>query len=389
MSQDQFIRVVSQTTTGAVGALPRSIVVASRETISGFTPDVNSGLVKITSALVDTFNEENPTAYGFKKALQTAFAYAGTTEIYLLSTSGVALTADMIAKANYNPRAWSFFNVASQTNGLDDEATFLADCLVAATWCTPARRKVFFHSFTVEAGEYGESLPAALTLGGNLTDKARTKSIITNRYDEVDEYTNVYHNPLLAALVFCLYGGSVARSLGSLSDAHDFTDVAGDTYSAAFRATLEANSLAQYNGAKDQGGSLFVYDTQINDDVNPPLTPQLESIIAEDYIDDYVPIFVRNNLQAAGKTGVEASYKGLLEIYGLTNSALQNMWKVGAIQTGAEGQADYVLILKTLAEIDALDPAWRSSGVIPIGAITANIAAYKALHYATLSFNYN
>lgn len=389
MAQDQFIRVVSQTTTGQVGALPRSIVVASREAISGFDPDTNSGLVKITSALVDSFNEENPTAYGFKKALQTAFAYSGTTEIYLLSTNGVALTAEMIAKANYSPRAWSFFNVASQTNGLDDEATFLADCLVAATWCTAARRKVFFHSFTVEAGEYGETLPAALQLGGNLTDKARTKSIITNRYDEADEYTNVYHNPLLADLVFCLYGGSIARSLGSLSDAHDFADVAGDTFSATFRATIEANSLAQYNGAKDQGGSLFVYDTQMNDDVNPPLTPQLESIIAEDYIDDYVPIFVRNNLQAAGKTGVEASYKGLLEIYGLTNSALQNMWKGGAIQTKADGTADYVLILKTLAEIDALDPAWRSSGVIPIGAIVANIAAFKALHYATLSFNYN
>lgn len=391
MSQPTFIRVISQSTTGALGSLPRSIVVAGREPIVGsIEPDANSGLYKITSALVDTFKEENPSAYGFIKALETAFAFIGTTEIYLLSTQGVALTSDMLDDANYNPRAWSFLNVCSKTNGLDDEAEFLADCLVAATWTTAAKRKVFFHSFTVEAGEYGESLPAALTLGGSLTTKPRTKSIITNAYDALDEYgNNVYHNPLLAALVFCLYGGSIARSLGSLSDAHDFALVDGDTYSAAFRATIEANSLAQYNGAKDQGGSKFVYDTFLNDDANPPTTKQLETIIAEDYIDDYVPISVRNALQGAGRTGVEASYKGLLEIYTLTNTALNAMWKSGVIQTKADGTADYTLTLKTLAEIDALNPAWRSQGIIPVGAIVGQIRAYGAIHYANILFNYN
>lgn len=390
MSQPTFIRVISQSTTGALGALPRSIVVAGREAITGsIEPVANSGLYKITAALVDTFKEENPTAYGFIKALETAFGFIGTTEIYLLSTQGVALTSTMLDTANYNPRAWSFLNVASQTNGLDDEATFLADCLVAATWCTAARRKVFFHSFTVEAGEYGETLPAALQLEGNLTTKPRTKSIITNAKEAVDEYTDVYHNPLLADLVFCLYGGSIARSLGSLSDAHDFAGVDGDTYSAAFRATIEANSLAQYNGAKDQGGSKFVYDTFLNDDVNPPTSKQLETIIAEDYIDDFVPISVRNALQGAGRTGVEASYKGLLEIYTLTNTALNALWKSGVIQTKADGTADYTLTLKTLTEIDVLNPAWRSQGVIPVGAIVAQIRAFGAIHYANILFNYN
>lgn len=390
MSQPTFIRVISQSTTGALGALPRSIVVAGREAIAGsIEPNANTGLYKITAALVSTFEEENPTAYGFIKALRTAFGFIGTTEIYLLSTQGVALTSAMLDKANYNSRAWSFLNVASQTNGLDDEATFLADCVTAATWTTAAKRKVFFHSFSVETGEYGETLPAALQLEGALTTKPRTKSLITNAHEAFDEYTDVYHNPLLAALCFCLYGGTIARSLGSLSDAHDFAEVDGDTYSAAFRATIEANSLAQYNGAKDQGGSKFVYDTFLNDDVNPPTTAQLETIIAQDYIDDFVPISVRNALQGAGRTGVEASYKGLLEIYTLTNTALNTLWKGGVIQTKADGTADYTLTLKTLAEIDALNPNWRAEGVIPVGAIVGQIRAYGAIHYANILFNYN
>lgn len=388
MSQANFVRVISSSTTGALSSLPRSIVIASRETISGFTPDANSGLVSITAATVAAFNTANPTAYGFKKALQTAFA--GSVQpsvIYLLSTAGVALNNTMLDAANYSPRSWSFLNVASQTNGLDDEATFLADCLTAANWCTAAKRKIFFHSFTVDSDT--PVLPAALQLGGSLTTQARIKSIITNAVEAVDEYTDVYCNPLLAALVFVLYGGSIARSIGSLSDAHDFPDVTTDTYSATFRATIEANSLAQYNGAKDQGGSLFVYDTQMNDDVNPATTPEIETIIAQDYIDDFVTIFVRNSLQAAGKTGVEASQKGLMEIYSLTNSALQALWQAGAILTDDAGQADYTLVLKTLAQITALDPTWQSTGIIPTGAIVAEIAAYKAIHYVTLAFNYN
>lgn len=386
MSQANFVRVISSSTTGALSSLPRAIVVVSRETISGFTPDTNSGLVAITAATVAAFNTANPTKYGFKKALQTAFAGSvQPSTIYLLSTAGVALTSAMLDKANYTPRSWSFLNVASQTNGFSDAATFTADCVVAANWATAAKRKIFFMSYSPAT----EALPAALQLGGSLTTQARIKTVITNACDAEDEYTNVYHNPLLAALVFVLYGGSIARSIGSLSDAHDFPDVSTDTFTATFRATIEANSLAQYNGAKDQGGSLFLYDTQMNDDVNPPTTPEIETIIAEDYIDDYVTIFVRNALQAAGKTGVEASQKGLTEIYSLTNSALQNLRVAGAILTNATGQADYTLILKTLAEISALDSTWQATGVIPVGAIVGLIAAYKAIHYANIAFNYN
>lgn len=387
MSQDKFIKVVSSSTTGALSSLPRDIVCVSRDTISGFTADTNSGLVKITAAQVAAFTAANPTKYGFLKFLTTAFAgSAQPNEVYLLSTGGVALTSAMLDKANYSPRSWSFLTVVSQTNGLLDTATFIADCTVCSVWATLDKHKIFFHSFSMaDAG----TLPAALLLGGALTTNARTISVITNAYDVIDAYTNVYHNPFLAALVFVLYGGSIARSIGSLSDAHDFAGVAGDTYSATTRAYIAANSLAQYNGAKDQGGSLFLYDTTMNDKVNPPTTAQVEALIAEDYIDDYVPVFVRNSLQAAGQTGVEASYKGLMQIYSLTNTALTNLWKAGTILTNTDGTPNYTLILASLAAINALDPAWQTDGMIPVGAITGQIAPFRAIHYVTIKFNYN
>jgi hypothetical protein len=391
MAQPYFIRVLSQATTGQLGSLPRSIVAVTRETIAGsFPADANSGLVKITAAQVADFKVANPTKYGMLKFLQTAFA--GTiqpNEVYILSTAGVALTSAMLDKANYSPRSWSFLTLASQTLGLDDESDYLADALTAATWTTSAKKKVFFFSFAAEETDSLITLPAALTLGGTLTTKQRTKTVVTNAKDMIDEYTPVYHNPLLAALVFCLYGGSIARSIGSLSDAHDFADVATDTFSATSRTLIESNSLCQYNGAKDQGGSLYVYDTFLNSAVNPPTTEQMEAIIAMDYIDDYVPIYVRNALSMAGETGVEASQKGLMRLYSLTDSALQNLWKAGAISTTEFNTADYTLVLKSLAEINALSPNWQTSGEIPVGAIVGQIRAYHAIHYAPILFNYN
>ena len=385
-----FISVVSTATTGALGSLPRSMVFATREVITGYTPDVNSGLITVTEDMVSAFKTANPTAYGTNQFLDTAFA--GTikdTKVYILSTggSGVILTSAMLDKANYTPRAWSFLCVGSQTNGLDDQATFLADCIVASDWCTPAKHKVFFHAFSMADGG---TLPAALLLGGDLTKNSRTISIITNAFTTMGASTDVYHNPLQAALCWSLYGGTPARSIGSLSDCHDLPGVDGDTYSAATRAYIASQSLMQYNGAKDQGGSLFCYDTYMNDDANPPTTPEIETIIAEDYIDDYVTVFVRNALQAAGQTGVEASMKGVGKIYSLVNSALQILWSLGVIQTNASGNAaDYTLIMLTKTQIDGLNPAWQSEGVIPVGSIVGQIRAYAAVHYATIQFNFN
>lgn len=390
MTNANFITVASTSTTGAVGSLPRSMIFATREVITGYTPDANSGLIMVTEAMVSAFKAANPTAYGTNQFLDTAFAGSvKDSKVYILSTggSGVALTSDMLDKANYTPRSWSFLCVGSQTNGLTDSATFLADCKVASDWCTPAKKKIFFHAFSMADGG---TLPAALLLGGDLTKNSRTISIITNAHTTLDLSTDVYHNPLQAALCWSLYGGTPARSIGSLSDCHDLPGVDGDTYSAATRAYIESQSLMQYNGAKDQGGSLFCYDTYMNDDAYPPTTPMIETIIAEDYIDDYVTIFCRNALQAAGQTGLNASMKGVGKLYSLVNAALQTLWSVGAIETNAAGNAaDYTLIMLTKSQIDALDPSWQTAGIIPVGSIVGNIRAFAAAHYATIRFNFN
>jgi len=385
-----FIQVVSQATTGALGSLPRSMVCATREAITGYTPDANSGLIRVTAAMVAAFQLANPTAYGVNQFLTEAFAGSvQPDEVYILPTGGGALTADMLTKANYSPRSWSFLTVRSADNGLTDESTFIADCVTASDWATPAKKKIFFHSFSMADGG---TLPAALLLGGDLTTNSRTKTIITNAHTTVGDGgsgdVDVYHNPLVAALCWALYGGTPARSIGSLSDCHDLPGVDGDTYSAATRAYIEGQSLAQYNGAKDQAGSLFVYDTFMNSAVNPPTTPQIEAVIAEDYIDDYVTVFCRNALQAAGQTGLEASMKGVGKLYSLVNTALGVLWSVGAISTDDTNKADYTLIMKSKSQIDGLNPSWQSEGVIPIGSIVGNIRPYSATHYATILFNF-
>jgi hypothetical protein len=394
MSASKFITITSTVTTGLIGSLPRRIVFATREIITGYTHDVHSGLIAVTSDMVTSFIAANPTALATAKFLNTAFGGSVAPDsVYILSTAGAALTSGMLDDANYVPRSWSFLNVGSQTNGLDDESTFLADCVVASNWCTDAKQKIFFHSFSmIDGGVLPDELLIAgggSGVPGDLMTQNRTISIITDAHDVIDESTDVYHNPLLAALVWVLYGGQIARSIGSLSDAHDFTGVDGDTYSAATRAYIAANSLSQYNGAKDQGGACFIYDTFFNSEVNPPTTIQLETQIAIDYINDYCVVTPRNTLIAAGRTGVPGDYTGVMEVAALTRAALDTMWKAGAILSNADGTAAFNLTVKTPSGILALNPAWQTEGVIPVGAIVATIQAYKAIHYYTINFNFN
>lgn len=393
MSNAKFITIASSVTTGLLGGLPRRIVFATREIITGYTPNVNSGLIAVTADMVTAFIADNPSALGTAQFLNTVFGGSIVPDIaYILPTGGGVLTNAMLNKANYYPRNWSILNVGSQTNGLDDAATYLADCKVASLWCTDSTEKIFIMSWSMEDdGTLPDELLIAGGSGepGDLMTNSRTMTLVTNAHTEVSPGVDVYHNPLLAALVHALYGGSVARSIGSLSDAHDFTGVDGDTYSAATRAYIALNSLAQYNSAKDQGGANFVYDTFLNDDVNPPTSRQIETQIAIDYINDYCVITPRNALIAAGRTGVPGDYTGVMEVAALTRAALDTLWKAGAILTNEDGTPNYTLITKSAAQIAALDPAWQSKGVIPVGAIVATIKPYAATHYYTVAFNYN
>ena len=393
MSNAKFITIASSVTTGLLSGLPRRIVFATREIITGYTPNALTGLIAVTSDMVDALIAANPTALATAQMLNTVFGGSIVPDmVYILPTGGGALTNVMLDKANYYPRNWSILNVGSQTNGLDDEATYLADCLVASLWCTDSTAKIFIMSWTMENGG---TLPNELLIAGgsgepgDLLTQNRTMTLVTNANTEVDTGIYVYHNPLLAAIVHALYGGSIARSIGSLSDAHDFTGVDPDTYDAATRAYIALNSLAQYNGAKDQGDAAFVYDTFLNDDVNPPASLQIETQIAIDYINDYCVIAPRNALIAAGRTGVPGDYTGVMEVAALTRAALDTLWKAGAILSNEDGTAAFTLITKSATQISALDPAWQSKGIIPVGAIVATIKPYGAIHYYTVAFNFN
>lgn len=393
MSNAKFITIASSVTTGLLGGLPRRIVFATRETITGYAANALSGLIAVTADMVTAFIAANPTALGTAQFLNTVFGGSIVPDmVYILPTGGGVLTNAMLNKANYYPRNWSILNVGSQTNGLDDSATYLADCKVASLWCTDSTAKIFIMSWSmVDGGTLPDELLIAGGSGepGELLTQNRIKTLVTNANTEVSTGVFVYHNPLLASLVHALYGGSIARSIGSLSDAHDFTGVDGDTYSAATRAYIALNSLAQYNGAKDQGDANFVYDTFLNDDVNPPLSLQIETQIAIDYINDYCVITPRNALIAAGRTGVPGDYTGVMEVAALTRSALDTLWKAGAILSKDDGTPDYTLITKSAAQIAVLDPAWQSKGVIPVGAIVATIKPFGAIHYYTIAFNFN
>lgn len=382
-----FIRTISTLTQGALGGLPRDIVAVTRETLNGsFTPDPQTGLIKLTVATKDAFiAANNAMAPGICK--DVALVFAGQifpNEFYVLSTAGSGITEAELNLANKFPRNWSFITLSSMTQGVNDFAAFLADALVINAWCTDAREKVFVFTLSLTPDEYGGyALPTALT---DVTAPLRasapnTLTLISNRYTQVDEYTKAYNNPILAMLVFILYGGFISRSAGSLSDAHDFPGALADTFPQSFRSIIESNALAQYNGSKDAGNSAFVFNTQMNAPSDPPLTPQIETKIAQYFVADYVRVGVRNDLQAAGQSGVVASYADLLKIFALFVGKLNDCWKVNAIQTNAQGQADFIATLKSLEEINALDPTWQSTGILPVGAIVAQIRYFAALHY--------
>ena len=53
MSNAKFITIASSVTTGLLGGLPRRIVFATREIITGYTADTLSGLIAVTADMVD------------------------------------------------------------------------------------------------------------------------------------------------------------------------------------------------------------------------------------------------------------------------------------------------------------------------------------------------
>ncbi len=391
MSQPLFINILSQQTQGALGGLPRSIVIASREVVAGsFTPNPTSGLYKINSTDLAAFRTANAAASpALVNALVTVFAGSIKPDyVYILSTDGSALASADLAKANIRPREWSFITLVSQTLGISDEATFLSDAATITTWISTVSGKEFVFTFSA-ATEFG-TLPATLLLTGAINKNNLVKTIISDSFhvlDDFDPYENVYDNIALAWLAFCIYGGSVVRSMGSLSDAHDFPYVAGDAYTTTERSYIAAQNLAQYNDAKDLGGSAFVYDTQMNDENDPPTSKQIESQIAIDFINDYVYVGVRNKYQAAGQSNpLPADEVGVASFSSTVDALLKDTWNLGAILT-SKGAPDYVLQTLTVEEMTQLSPNWQTTGIWPL-AVKATIRPFAATHYVTMLFVY-
>ena len=73
MSNAKFITIASSVTTGLLSGLPRRIVFATRETITGYTPNALTGLIAVTADMVDAFIAANPTALATAQMLATVF----------------------------------------------------------------------------------------------------------------------------------------------------------------------------------------------------------------------------------------------------------------------------------------------------------------------------
>lgn len=397
MANSEFITIQASTTTGILGALPRIPVLVTRESVSGFSPDSITGLIKINSTDQSTFEDDNPTAYGLINALNCVFEQAFTYPyIYILSTDGDALTSGMLDQANIRPRDWSFLTLVSQYQGGGtgapggEFADYFDDLLVMSTWATTPKGKIVVHTYSTEESAGLITIPSELALGSTITSNDNVKTIICNSQHTIGSGVSApiaYDNISLAWLTYCI-NTAISRSWGSLSDAHDFEYIDSDSYTIASHNLIENASLAQYNGAKDRAGSLFVYDTQMDDDVNPPLSMQIESLAAVYYIEDYTYVLVHNTLQAAGQTGVPNDDGGIQLISGLVTKALQDCFGLNLILGREDGSADFTVKTLTAAQVTILSPNWQTTGIWPSGVITATVRPFSAAHYVTINFNF-
>lgn len=383
-----FINIESGSTTGALGALSRSVVLATREAVAGYTADPVTGLFKINKTDLNTFIAGNSGSYGLINALNAIFKQVYTYEsVYILSTGATALTQAMLDKANTRPRDWTFISLVSQHQGSTDSLAYFADLSVIGTWAVPALQKIVAHTYSAVETAGLITLPSQLLLGGVIGANNNIKTIVSNSSHLISVGNTAYDNIALAWIAYCV-NSSISRSWGSLSDAHDFAYVGSDTYSIASRAIISNASLGQYNGAKDRAGSLFVYDTQMNDSQNPPLTKQIESLAAEYYIDDYVYVLVHNTYQAAGQTGLSNDDRGIQKALGTVVKGLRDCHALNLILSKSDNSADMSVAALTATQVTTLSPNWQTTGIWPAGVITATLKPFSGAHYITLRFNF-
>jgi len=383
-----FIEIISQASSGVLGALTRSVVLVTRETVAGYTADPQTGLYKINSTDLTAFIAANTTKYGLINALYAVFNQTFSYNyVYILSTSGSALTSANLDLANARPRDWSFLTLVSQSQGILDESTYFADLETMGTWATAPKQKIIVHTWSEE--EYlgaAITLPAQLQLGGSIGANGQIKTIVSNSKHTISG-NDAYDNVALAWLTYCI-NSAISRSWGSLSDAHDFEYVGADSFGSASRSVISNASLGQYNGAKDRAGSVFVYDTQMNSGVNPATSVQIEALTAQYYTDDYIYVLVHNVYQGAGMTGLPNSDPGIQKVSGTVKRGLRDCFDLNLILAKEDGSADFSVATLTAAQVTQLSANWQTTGLWPAGVITATIRPYSAAHYITLVFNF-
>ena len=379
-----FLNITSQITQGVTGNLTRSLMLFSREEVTGFTPDATTGLYKINSTDLDAFETANPTSYALIMSLRIVFGQTYKYDYVYILSEPTGVTNALLSKANLDPRAWSFVTVADRLQGADTEdlsyVDYMTDLTLIANWNTATIAKIVFHTFSTEETDGAILVPDDFLPSGDLR-LLRVKTIISDDKTMFPGSVPVYHNVALAILSFVINGIVLARSWGSFSDAHDFELIDSDSYSSTVRSYIENNNLGQYNARRDRTGKKFFYNTLTNSD-----DLQIESLTSADYIQDYVYVYINNVTTAAGFTGITNDDAGIQLVVSLLRKALNDCFENGLILSKENGSIDARVSFLTAAQVSAIDPSWQTTGVWVSGMFVATIKPYACAHEITLNF---
>ena len=378
-----FLTVNGISTPGAISYLTRDMVIVTREAVAGFSIDAESGMYKINAADLTAFIAANAGSLALIRDMTILFGQARTKDyVYILSVpTGVAI-ADLDQAYEADKRAWVFITYAEkyQYGGTGSDAgsqtAYLEDVTVIGGWLSDAKEKIFFHTLSLVLLA---DLPTEFLQTGIFGLNAWMKTIVSDSLVDAVTYDNIAQ----AIYGFCISDSRPARSWGSFSDAHDFSLVAADGYTAVDKAAYLDENLSLYNGDRDRAKSKFMFDTFMN---SRPDDLQLETRLAMVDIQDAGYVDVRNALQAAGETGVPADQAGINRVAGELEKSLDNSFARGLILSNADLTPNYTLKVLSAAEVTSLSPTWQATGVWPTGVFEASVLPYGATHYITISF---
>ena len=183
MSAAEFITISSISTQGTLGPLPRIPLLVTRETVAGFTPDPQTGLIRINSTDYEPFIQDNPTKYGLRNALRVTFGQVFSYQYVFILSSPTGVTEEELIAANRDKRAWSFITYVSRYQGGGnsgaDEANYFADLETIKAWGPASNEKIVCHTYSIEEDGDPIELPAQLLLGGSISEDSNFFTIVS------------------------------------------------------------------------------------------------------------------------------------------------------------------------------------------------------------------